>query len=339
MSNILIVGAGGSAANNFIEAVRLDTDKYTFVGIDQDPYMLELSTADIKINQKEYIRWDETIDYGSLCKDNKIDFVHCQPDNQILPFIFENIDVKSFLPSVSAIDFSQNKLQCNEKLESNSIAVPQSFYGSLSNIEAMLQLHKKVWLRAIKGAGSKAALPVTNIEQARGWLNYWKQKAPKTEMMVCEYLPGPEYAWQSLWYEGELICAQSRERCQYLHGNWMPSGQSSSPSIARTISDERVTELGLKACKALMDKPHGVFCIDMKMDYNANIKVTEINAGRFFTTSNFFAHAGLNMPAMYLELGTQGHLEDRPGRCDPLPDDLFWVRQTDMGYKLLQGPL
>jgi hypothetical protein len=63
--------------------------------------------------------------------------------------------------------------------------------------------------------------------------------------------------------------------------------------------------------------------------------VTEINAGRFFTTSNFFAAAGLNMPDMLVRCA----IGERPPRCgsSPLPPDLFWIRMVDMGYVLVPG--
>ncbi|HSX35108.1 MAG TPA: hypothetical protein VLF62_05700, partial [Candidatus Saccharimonadales bacterium] len=57
----------------------------------------------------------------------------------------------------------------------------------------------------------------------------------------------------------------------------------------------------------------------------------------FFTTINFFAHAGLNMPAMYIELAMTGKLKEKPQQLNPLEDDLYWVRMIDMGYKLVKG--
>ena len=63
--------------------------------------------------------------------------------------------------------------------------------------------------------------------------------------------------------------------------------------------------------------------------------MTELNVGRFFTTSNFFAHAGLNMP----ELMVRCALGERPPRLksSPLEPDLYWVRMVDMGYALVRG--
>lgn len=88
--------------------------------------------------------------------------------------------------------------------------------------------------------------------------------------------------------------------------------------------------------RATSDKPHGVYCVDMKEGSDGVPKVTEINIGRFFTTSNFFAHAGLNMPAMYLELGMTSKLAKKPQQLNALADDLYWVRMIDMGFKLVK---
>jgi len=154
--------------------------------------------------------------------------------------------------------------------------------------------------------------------------------------MVSEFLPGHEYAWQSLWWQGKLVTAQARERLEYIFGNLTPSGQTSSPSVAKTVNRDDINEVGQSAVKAVSSKPHGVYCVDMKEGADGIPKVTEINIGRFFTTSNFFAHAGLNMPDMYLELGLTGKLSKPPKQLNPLSDNLYWVRMIDMGFKLVK---
>ena len=80
-------------------------------------------------------------------------------------------------------------------------------------------------------------------------------------------------------------------------------------------------------------QPQGVYCVDMKESEEGVPKVTEINAGRFFTTSNFFAAAGLNMPDIYVQCAMGGHPERTAS--SPLPPGLHWVRMMDMGYALV----
>ncbi|MFV2041202.1 MAG: hypothetical protein ACC644_04340, partial [Candidatus Hydrothermarchaeales archaeon] len=64
--------------------------------------------------------------------------------------------------------------------------------------------------------------------------------------------------------------------------------------------------------------------------------VTEINAGRFFTTSNFFSEAGVNMPYMYVKLAFGESFEPGP-KYNPIPEELYWIRLMDMGHKLVRG--
>jgi carbamoyl-phosphate synthase large subunit len=91
----------------------------------------------------------------------------------------------------------------------------------------------------------------------------------------------------------------------------------------------------MAAIRALDDRPCGAYCVDLKEDENGVVKVTEINTGRFFTTSNFFAAAGLNMPDMLAQCA----LGERPERrgSSPLPPDLYWLRMVDMGFVLVRG--
>jgi hypothetical protein len=344
MARILITGCGGPAAHNFVDAVRQDTKQHTFIGVDANPYMKHLSNCatvedGVLVESPNYFSRIEEL----ILKHN-IDFIHPQPDVEVLKFSADpstydtqNRHDKLFLPHAYDVQICQNKYDTNKRLECKNIPVPKSWYlNNLNTLQAVLTLEPRVWLRASKGAGSKAALPIKNMEQAKGWLNYWlfKNGLKLSDFMVSEFLPGKEYAWQSLWYEGKLISSQARERVEYLAANLMPSGQSSSPSVARTVSRKDVYETGEAAVLAITDKPHGVFCIDMKENKNKIPCVTEINAGRFFTTSNFFAHAGLNMPAMYLDLALTGKTNRN---TEQLPDDLYWMRQVDMGYKLVDG--
>ena len=118
-------------------------------------------------------------------------------------------------------------------------------------------------------------------------------------------------------------------------GHLTPSGQTSTPSVARTGREPLVDELAQRAVRAVDASPQGVYCVDIKEDAAGTPRVTEINAGRFFTTSNFFAHAGLNMPDMLVRCALGEHPEHRGS--SPLEPDLYWIRMVDMGYRLVAG--
>lgn len=347
IKRILVAGAGGSAAHNFIESLRISPEKFYIVGTDCKKYHVELSGADIfyempRADDKNYIKM-----LNKLIKKERIDLVHPQPDVEVKRISDDRekiIDVKLFLPSKEAIDICQNKFVFNQKITQAGLKVVQSYYieDKKSLIKAFRRLKKdneKIWIRAIRGAGSKAALPLTKVEHAVSWIQYWIDMKGLTwkDFMISEFLPGKEYAFQSLWKDGEILMSQARERIEYLFGSLMPSGQSSSPSIAKTVNSKKVNEAAFKAILAVDRKASGIYCADIKENKNGNPCVTEINAGRFFTTSNFFSFAGINMPYIYVKiaLGEKVNLSKfKP--FDNLPPDLYWVRMVDMGYKMIK---
>jgi hypothetical protein len=347
MKRILITGAGGSAAFNFRDALACDSPEYFVAGTDVKPYHLELIDLDGRylvppVSSPEYAGA-----INAIIAKEEIEFVHPQPDVEVAWYARNRrlINAPVFLPEPEAVDLCHDKMAFNVRLAERGVAAPKAFpitdEGSLREaLKELLEIQPKVWLRAIRGAGSRASLPVNSFYQGDAWIDYWRtfRGIDYGDFMASEFLPGPEFAWQSLWYDGELITSQARERIEYIFGNLTPSGQTSSPSIARTVNRDDVNQAGEAAVRAVVDRPHGVFCVDMKEGADGAPKVTEINPGRFFTTSNFFAHAGLNMPAMYVELGVTGTFSGpAPQRYNPLPDDLYWVRMIDMGFKLVRG--
>ncbi|MCL4405402.1 MAG: ATP-grasp domain-containing protein [Patescibacteria group bacterium] len=347
MKRILVTGAGGSAAYNFIESLRSNPkdERFYIVGADMSRYHIELAHVDKRyiipgVDDPNYI--DKL---NKLIEKEKIDFVHSQPDVEV-NFLSKNksrIRARTFLPDPETVEICQNKMQFNSLLKTHDIAVPDAFYlRSEKDLEAALQnlfrTNEKVWVRAIRGAGSRAALPVKKLEHAKMWIDYWKEMKGLGygDFMVSEFLPGREYAFQSLWLNGELIMSQARERIEYIFGNLTPSGQSSSPSVARTVQNEEINQLVYKAVKVIDPKASGIFCADMKTDKNGKIKLIEINVGRFFTTSFFFSKAGANMPYYYTKIGLGEEVNSKLKQFDNVPPDWYWVRMIDMGYKLIK---
>ena len=345
MKRILVTGAGGSAAANFIKSLRLAPEPFYIVGTDIQPYHLQLAEVDKRYILPPASDPDYINRLNLLLERERIEFVHPQPDVEVL-MISENrerINAKLFLPSKETIRICQDKMKTFQRLASKDVAVPASYF--VSNVrdleealEVLLKKHEKVWLRATRGAGARASLPVCRLEHARAWIDYWAfmHGVGYGQFMVSEFLPGKEFAFQSLWYNGKLIVSQARERIQYIFGHLTPSGQTSSPSVAKTVHRKDVNEIATKAVLAVDPNATGVFCVDLKENRDGIPCVTEINAGRFFTTSNFFAEAGCNMPYYYVKLAFGEEIPCLP-QYDVIPEGWYWVRMVDMGHKLIKG--
>lgn len=343
---ILITGVGGSAGANFIKSLRMSKDDFFLIGTDVNKYHLEL----VEGLDKKYIVPPATspiyIDkLNRLIVLEKIEFVHPQPDIEVrvLGSNRKKIKAKTLLPANKTIQSCQDKMELNKQLEKKNIPVPQSFHLKNKNdlnlaLKNLLKNHEQVWLRAIKGAGSKASLPIKEIEQGDQWIRYWvTMKGLKyTDFMASEFLPGKEFAFQSIWKDGRIVTSQARIRAEYVFGNLTPSGQSSSPSVAVTVHREDVNEIATNAIKAIDKKATGIFCVDMKENKQGVPCITEINCGRFFTTNNFFSAAGSNMPYFYIKMA-YGEKLPPLRKYNAIPEGLYWVRMIDMGYKLVKG--
>jgi carbamoyl-phosphate synthase large subunit len=341
---VLLTGAGGSASANVLDALRLSGRGYRVVGADVSPVKLHLSHADSRavIPRPSDAGFADAL--NALIAEHHVDVLHPQPDPEVLAIgaLRHSLSAVTYLPAQDALLLVADKAAFAAALTRAGVAVPESVdFDSLDDAAAkvrdMLARHERVWVRARVGAGARASLPVREAEQALAWLAWWidEKSMSASDFMAAEMLPGREYAYQSVWQDGELVAGQARERVEYLYGHLTPSGQTSTPSVARTVRVPDVDALAQSAVQAVDARPQGVYCVDIKENAAGCPCVTEINAGRFFTTSNFFAHAGLNMPDLLVRCAL-GEQPERRG-SSPLQPDLYWIRMVDMGYVLVPG--
>lgn len=340
MKRIIVTGAGGSASTNFIESLRLAKEKFYIVGTDISKYYLTLSKADVNYllpscREKGYIE-----SLNKIIDEEHIDFVHCQPDTEVEVLVANKnkIRAKTLLPTPMEVHFAHDKFLFNLKMRLNGVPCPQAWRVDQPSIlkTVFREGGSKWWLRATVGAGSLAALPVTSAEQTIMWIDYWTTRGITWgQFMISEYLPGKEYAFQSLWKDGELITSAARQRIEYLFQNRMPSGQSSTPTIAKSVHNDMVNQVATHAIMALTKKPHGVYCVDLKENENGLPCVMEINIGRFFTTSLFFTALESNMPYYFVKLGFGEKIPILP-KYNAVRKDFYWIRQIDMGHSLMR---
>ena len=164
---------------------------------------------------------------------------------------------------------------------------------------------------------------------------YWRSRGKDWEFIAQEYLPGKNIAFQSVWKDGEVVTSQARERLEYIYPYLAPSGVTGTPAVAVTIHREDVNEMATKAVLAIDKEATGVFCVDLKENSEGVPVPTEINAGRFFTTSFFFTKAGINMPYIYVKLAYREKIPEVK-KYNALPEGLYWIRHMDSGPLLIR---
>jgi carbamoyl-phosphate synthase large subunit len=101
-----------------------------------------------------------------------------------------------------------------------------------------------------------------------------------------------------------------------------------TPVLAVTRQSEAVNDLATRAVRAIDPNASGIWSVDLKEDADGVPRPTEVNCGRFFTTSHFFTAAGVNFPHVYVELAF-GEEPDPTPQYDALDDGLHWIRHID----------
>ncbi len=345
MERILVTGAGGIGGVNFVRALRASKEKFFIAGTDFNKYYLQFADLDIRINSPRHSDPNFVKLVKETVEKNKISFVHPSPTSeaQVISQNKKSINAKTLLPEPEVI--AQDKLVVQKKLEENDIAVAKTKTVSSSNeIDDVFGSFGKgpVWIRAKKGAGGNLSLLCEKVEAAKHWINLWvaKKKADYSDFMFQEYLSGKNLAWDSFWYEGRLVASFTRERIEYPFKHISPSGITGTPTVSKIVVNNDVNKIGEKAILAIDKRPHGNYAVDLKGDSNGKFCVTEVDSGKFHTTTPLWGYISTkvlkqekekNLPYLYTMLGLRKITQAPTLGNDIYPDGTYLLRHIDCG--------
>ncbi len=332
MKRILVTGAGGAPATNFVRSLRLvQGEKFHLIGTDADEHYLHRAETDERYlaplcSDPGYIPF-----MNDLIKETGAQLVFAQPDVEIeyLSDHREELACKVFLPAKETVSICQDKFLSFERWKKAGLRVPDTMMIADEKHlkEAFSRFGPKIWIRNVRGAFGKGSLPTSDYGQAKAWMDFQKGWG---HFSAAACLEETSITWQSIWKDGELVVAQGRKRLYWEFANRAPSGVTGLTGTGLTVSDPVLDDLARKTIFAIDSKPHGIFSVDMTYDREGVPNPTEINIGRFFTTHLFFSTAGLNMPHIYVQLafGETPVLPEK--RINPLPTGLLWIRGMDI---------
>jgi carbamoyl-phosphate synthase large subunit len=262
------------------------------------------------------------------------DFIHLQNDVEVravsrLRDQVEALGVKHYLPAAETVENCVDKEKSYRIWQRAGLPVPKTMLlQSPGDLQKAFDLYgETIWVRAIEGAGGSGALPASNYDFAKVWIDRYNGWG---EFTASELLTKDTVTWLSIWYHGEIVVAQSRRRLSWNFGNRTLSGVTGITGVGETYSDESVDRISQEAVLTIDSTPHGIFAVDMTYDKSGIPNPTEINIGRFFTTHYFFTKAGLNMPKIYCDIALDGIFPSLQKRINPLPDGLIWIRGMDV---------
>ena len=337
MKKILIGGCGGAPSEGVVKSFRLSNKKEELIGIGSEPTDLILSNADKKYNVPYANDSSYEKELLKILNHEKPDLIHFQNDIEVFEAskIREKIlatGTKMFMPSHNVIDICVDKYKSYLKWKDAGINVAKNIlikneddlkrsFSELSNRDG------KIWLRTSSiGAGGKGALPTNDFEFAKRWIDKYEGW---NDFVAAEMLTPDTVTWLSIWHEGELIVAQTRIRKGWTHGNRTLSGVTGVTKVGQTYSNDTVNSVAIDTIKAIDNKPHGIYGVDMAYDTQGFPKPTEINISRFFTTVLFFTQAGLNMPEIFKNIALYNEFPKLKKKINPLQNGLLWLRGMD----------
>lgn len=334
---IVITGAGSAQSNATINCLMMANDGEEIVGPGADPVDLMFCRAHKRYLVPHAKQAGHKQALLKLLEIEKPDMIHFQHDLEVWKALqfreeIEDLGVKMLVPDFETVDTCVHKYKSWIKFKEAGITVPENIVLNDRNDlrRALSELgdeNGKVWLRAKSiGNGGKGSLAVSDYEEAEKWVD---RNDGWGEFVAAELLTERTITWLSIWVNGELVVAQGRRRHSWAYSAMSPSGVTGITKVCETVSDPIVDEIAIRSIKAISDVPNGIFGVDMTYDRKGIPNPTEINISRFFTTIQFFAEAGLNMPKILKDIVLYNKLPKLEKKINPLSDGLLWLRAMD----------
>jgi carbamoyl-phosphate synthase large subunit len=332
---VLVLEAGTGASNSLVRSLKAGDAPCYVVGAGDDRFALGKSSADRRYLIPPPGHAGHVDAVRRVVEAEHVDLLVPHTDAAVrwAAALGSALGCRVFLPDKSVIERCQDKYALTRFLRARG--VPTAITYPVTSLGAIPRLFRRLpgprrWCRIRTGAGSAGAIPVTSPGQARAWIRYWEEMrgVPATDFTLSEYLPGRDFACQSLWRDGRLLLIKTCERLSYFGGASRPSGVSGIAALAKTVVEPRVVEVCRRAVAALDPGITGAFSVDLKANAGGVPCVTEINAGRFITMMGLFDLAGRhNMSRTYVRAAL-GEPVALPDPYDAVEDHYF-VRDVD----------
>jgi hypothetical protein len=338
VARIQVGGVGGAPGNNVVESLRTGARGDYLIGQSSAPADLFLADVDEAhlVPPASHPAYKQVL--LELLQRTNPDLLLVQHDFEVRAVSRLREEILALgiavpLPAPRTVEVCVDKHQSYEVWAAAGLPVPETVLlrAPTDLDEAMRRLGPEVWLRAIEGGGGSGAIATASAELGRAWIDRFDGWGAFT---AASMLGSNSITWQSIWWEGELVVAQTRRRYEWAFASRAPAGVTGVTRVAATVADPEIDELARASILAIDATPHGVFGVDMTYGRDGRPNLTEINIGRFFTTIYFFARAGLNMPVILRDLALDGARPRLERAVNPLPSGLVWIRGMDVSPSL-----
>ncbi len=290
MTRVLVTFAGGSYGLGITRSLKATGkavgDRYEVIAADSDVYSLARAETRErhllpKAGDPDYI--DALI---ALVEKSGAEMLWPGHDAEIEKVAHE-IErfrhVATFLPPAHEIDLCNDKWRSYKVFSTASIPVPKTVkLDGPGDLEKAFSAgyENGVWLRAMRGAGGRGGAGFRSMDKALAWIELHDGWGGFT---ASEWIVGRGvFSWASVWADGQLIVGQRKSPLGQGFASITRSGVTGVPGVVRWGGPDQAQAIGEAAIRAISDRPHGNYGVDMISDRDGNLFVTEINIGRYY---------------------------------------------------------
>lgn len=307
---ILISACGGGIGPDVGKSLKLSNLKPCIIGMDTSEkgrmfgsVICNKVIVGPKANDENYSR---TI--NDICSNYGIDAIIFNHSRELKEIGKRKMsfDVPCLLPTPDVINICSDKWNMTKAFLDAGLLEMVAKTSLVSSGETINEAFKlfgsPLWMRLSEGSGGRGSLFVKTPEHAMNWMSYWEEvMGVNRQWLLQEYLSGRNYNWSSVWHNGQLVASACMERIEYYMAHSSISGISGNVAEVKTVKDERIDKICIKAIGELFPSCHGIFTIDLKEDKEGMPKITEIE-NRLQGRTWLYTIAGVNFPETIVRL-------------------------------------
>ena len=343
MTNVLVTGAGGPFGVNLARSLNDAPESLRLIGTDANRWHLPLS-----ICERTYLvpHASERAIYAAalaeVIKAESIDVVVPSHPLEVraVAELHRHLGAAITLPRPSVLSIAEDKLATYKRLRERNVAIPAFLgLGAPGQVdEAFATIAgRPIWIvgTGVPGIGlAGAELACRSPEMARAWVEHHQGWG---KMAAVEYLPGASLSWMAGFADGVLLAAGAQECLERVRSPEALSSRGAAPAVSRTVHRDDLARLAEHAVRAIDDKPHGLYLVDVKEDAKGALRVIDISAGRCSATTAAYTDCGYNFPWLLVRLARGDSVRPLPAPNTAIEPNVYWLHDLDCGPVAIRG--
>lgn len=336
MPSVLILNPADGTGLNFSRSLA-EAGGYSTVGL--------VGTLDeyhsCEVDRKHLIPWTSDDGLVNIINDcvarYGIDIVYAADTGAELDVVSSrrgDINAVTFLPAWQDHRLMEDKWATWLSLSRAGLPVPDTVLVSRrEDLQAIFERTSDVWLRRRAGSAGAGSIPTQSLDFACAWVD---EQDGWGDFTAATRLTPRTATFSGLWWEGQLVASQLRERLGWRHGYLSASGVTGITACQRTIWDEALHDQAVACVRATSASPHGAIGVDFTYDECGQAVCTEVQPARFYSSVYFLARCGLNFPHLYCELALGNSELAKDPRVNPIRETRYWIKAVDRLPQLLR---